>query len=275
MERDPFEPGNDAGKDPGRDLVHERLNELGEAPAALIRDAAPDVFAPFDPTAPVSGHVRAPETSVSPVDSPEHDWYLARDVVRPAFRPVGTQGLALESIDRTTLHAHATRRHAQPIVDSGPAGLPVVYVIPAGGFDIVVNGDHVLSWGIEPVELQDAAMRNLAAWAATAPWTEEVSGERRLITSDTGDGLDAVRILLPDALDHLGNELRAAGRVLVGIPERHLLCAATLRPGDDEFATLFADFVLEQSGGADEPIDRRLFEIVDGRLVEFAGLGAG
>ena len=32
---------------------------------------------------------------------------------------------------------------------------------------------------------------------------------------------------------------------------------------------MFAEFILEQSGGADEPIDRRVFEIVDGRLVEF------
>ena len=271
MERDPFEPGNDAGGHPGRDLVR----ELGDEPPILIRDAAPDVLAPIDASAPVSGHVPAPESSSSVVDSPEHEWYLARDVVRPAFRPVGTHGLALETIDRASLQAHATTSHAQQVVDSGPAGLPVVYVIPAHGFDIVVNGDHILSWGIEPVELQDAAMRNLAAWAATAPWTEEVSGERRLISSDTGDGLDAVRILLPDALDHLAGQLGTGGRVLVGIPERHLLSAASLRPGDDEFATLFADFVLEQSGGADEPIDRRLFEIVDGRLVEFAGLGAG
>lgn len=271
MERDPFEPGTDAGRDPGRDPVH----EPGDEPPVLIRDAAPDVFAPIDASAPVSGHVRAPETSVSPVDSPEQEWYLARDVVRPAFRPVGTHGLDLESIDRATLQAHASTRHAQPVVDSGPAGIPVVYVIPAEGFDIVVNGDHVLSWGIEPVELQDAALRNLAAWAATAPWSEEVSGERRLISSDTGDGMDAVRILLPDAIGQLATDLGAGGRVLVGIPERHLLCAATLRSGDDEFATLFADFIVEQSGGADEPIDRRLFEIVDGRLVEFAGLGAG
>lgn len=275
MERDPFGPGHDGGREPSRDLAQERLSELDDEPAGLIRDAAPDVFAPIDASAPVSGHVRASVTSVSPVDSPEHDWYLARDVVRPAFRPIGTHGLALESIDRATLHAQASKSHAQPVVDSGPAGLPVVYVIPAGGFDIVVNGDHVLSWGIEPVELQDAAMRNLAAWASSAPWTEEESGERRLISSDTGEGMDAVRILLPEALDHLGNELRAAGRVLVGIPERHLLCAVPLRPGDDEFASLFAEFVVEQSGGADEPIDRRVFEIVDGRLVEFAGLGAG
>jgi hypothetical protein len=34
---------------------------------------------------------------------------------------------------------------------------------------------------------------------------------------------------------------------------------------------LFAEFVVEHSGGADEPIDRRVFEVVDGRLVEFDG----
>ena len=58
----------------------------------------------------------------------------------------------------------------------------------------------------------------------------------------------------------------------MGLPERHLLTAGSLRTGDEDFAALFADFTVEQSGGADEPIDRRVFEIVDGRLVEFAGV---
>jgi hypothetical protein len=57
------------------------------------------------------------------------------------------------------------------------------------------------------------------------------------------------------------------------LPERHLLVAGTLRPGDEEFATLFATFVLEQAGGADEPIDRRIFELVDGQLREFTPPG--
>jgi hypothetical protein len=139
----------------------------------------------------------------------------------------------------------------------------------------VVNGDHLLSWGVEPAEVQDAAMRNLATWSATAPWTDEVSGDRRLISSDTGNGWDAARILLPEVVAHLVEELASAGRILVGLPERHVLTVGSLRPEDAAFAALFADFVVEQSGGADEPIDRRVFELVDGRLVEFAGLDAG
>ena len=265
MERDRNEGGTDFGLDLARDL--------GDEPPSSLRDTPPDILSPIDESAPVSGHVRPPGTAVrSAVDAPEHDWKLARDIIRPAFRPVGTHGLAVEGLDRDTLAQHSLQSHAQPLVDDGPAGLPVIYAIPAGGFDIVVNGDHLLSWGIEPVELQDAAMRNLATWAANAPWTNEVSGERRLISSDTGDGLDAVRILLPDVMAHLAQELGQGGaRVLVGIPERHLLTAASLRPDDGEFAAMFSEFVVEQSGGADEPIDRRVFEIVDGRLVEFSG----
>src|SRR5687767_5814489 len=264
MERDPYEGGSDVGRDLARDL--------GDEPPSSLRDSPPDILSPIDDSAPVSGHTPPARSSTSIVDSPEHDWALARDVIRPAFRPVGTQGLAIEDVNRDTLAQHAMQSHAQPVLDAGPAGLPVVYAIPAGGFDIVVNGDHVLSWGIEAVELQDAALRNLAAWSATAPWTDEVSGDRRLISSDTGHGWDAARIMLPDVVAHLTTELGSVGRILIGLPERHLMTAGSLRPGDDDFATLFAEFIVEHSGGADEPIDRRVFELVDGRLVEFSGI---
>ena len=262
MERDPYESGTDAGRDVVRDL--------GDEPPGALRDAAPDILSPIDESSPVSGHMPPPEKAGSPMDSPEHDWGRARELVRPAFRPVGTQGMSMETVDRDTLAQHTLQtHHSQPLLDSGPAGLPVVYTMAAGGFDIVVNGDHLLSWGIEPSELQDAAIGNLATWAASAPWSEETSGDRRVISSDTGEGLDAVRILLPDSVAYLARELGGEGRVLIGIPERHLLLAATLRPDDKDFAALFGEFVLEQSGDADEPVDRRLFEIVDGQLVEF------
>jgi hypothetical protein len=262
MERDPRDGGVDVGRDAARDL--------GDEPPPLYRDAAPDVLAPIDESAPVSGHVPPPAPATSAVEAPEHDWAHAKDLIRPAFRPVGTQGLAIDTIDRETLMAHAAQSHAQPLIDEGPAGIPVVYTMNAGAFDIVVNGDHLLSWGIEPSELQDVALRNLSAWSAEAPWTDEVSGERRLISSESGEGLDAVRILLPEVTEHLSRELASpGGRILVGIPERDLLTAASLRAGDEEFASLFSEFVVEQSGGADEPVDRRVFELVDGRLVEF------
>lgn len=255
------------GSDVGRDLER----DLGDVPPATIRDTAPDYLSPIDASAPVSGHVAPAVPTTAVADSPEHDWELARPLIYPAFRPVGTLGLPIESIDRESLVAHATQSHAQPLIGQGLAGLPVVFTIAAGGFDIVVNGDHLLSWGVAPLEIRDAAMRNLATWSATAPWSSEESGERHLVSSQTGEGFDAARILLPDVAAHLVDVLGSFGRILVGIPERHLLIAGSMRPGDDEFAGLFASFVIEQSGGADEPIDRRVFELRNGQLVVFDG----
>lgn len=261
MERKP-QGGSDYGLDLRRDM--------GDEPPGTIRDTAPDVLAPIDASSPVSGHVPAPESTGSVSETPEHDWAAAAAVIYPALRPVGTQGLTVSEIDPEALAAEANRSHSQPLIDEGPCDIPVVYALNAGSFDVIVNGDHLLSWGVEPSAVQDAAMDNLAKWSAGAAWTDEVSGERRLLSSDTGDGWDAARILLPEVIEKLGQELGSVGRILVGLPERHLLVAGTLRPGDDEFAALFAEFVVEHSGGADEPIDRRVFELVDGRLVEFA-----
>ena len=36
---------------------------------------------------------------------------------------------------------------------------------------MVINADHLLTWGIEAQTLRDRAMANLRAWSATAPWT--------------------------------------------------------------------------------------------------------
>jgi hypothetical protein len=256
------------GSDVGRDIER----DLGDAPPATLRDTAPDYLSPIDPSAPVSGHMAPAEATTAIADAPEHDWQLAKTLIYPAFRPVGTLGLAIDSIDLEALGAHPTQSHAQPLIDQGLAGLPVVYTIAAGGFDIVVNGDHLLTWGIEPHEIQDAAMRNLATWSATAAWSSEESGSRHLVSSQTGEGLDAVRILLPEVVAHLVAVLGSFGRILVGIPERHLLIAGSMQPGDDDFPGLFAEFVVEQSGGADEPIDRRVFELKDGVLIEFDGV---
>ena len=255
------------GSDVGLDIER----ELGDAPPATLRDSAPDYLAPIDADAPVSGHVPPPESHSAIADSPEHDWGVASKLVFPAFRPVGTLGLAVESFDRDNMAGRSAQSHAQPLLDQGPAELPVVYTMDAGGFDIVVNGDHLLSWGVEPAAIQDAALANLAAWAADAAWVAETSGHRVLLSSQTGDGWDAARILLPETVEHITRELAPYGRILIGIPERHLLTAGSLRPDDQEFAVLFADFIVEASGGADEPIDRRVFELVDGRLVEFVG----
>ncbi len=263
MERE-FGGGSDYGRDLERDM--------GDAPPEAIRDSAPDILGPIDESSPVSGHSIAQRVpgAAAMARAPENDFRAAAALIVPALRPVGTHGQPVGELGRGSPDP-SSQAHTRPLLDEGPCGLPVVYTMAAEGFDVLVNGDHLASWGVGVGEVQDAAIANLAAWSAQAPWTDEVSGIRRLVSSDTGEGNDAVRILLPEVRDHLARELGGDGRVLIGLPERHLLLAGTLREGDEEFAELFSEFIIEHSGGADEPIDRRVFELVNGQLVEFAG----
>ena len=267
---DDIEPGGSA-RAPEHGISIRR--DLDDEPEAAIRNAAPDLLTPIDPSSPVSGHVPLADSGRAPASHmPEHDWPAASVVLVPILRPAGTHGLRIDEIDRATLVAHANKAHTMPLLGDGPCGLAVVYALPAAGFDVIVNGEHILSWGVEPEAVHDAALANLAAWSAGADWSDESSGGRRLISSDTGAGWDAARILLPEVRQFLEGKLRIEpqARVLIGLPDRHLLMAGALLPGDAEFAVLFHDYVAEHGDGADEPIDRRVFELVGSELVEFS-----
>jgi hypothetical protein len=260
-------PQDEGGSDYGSDMSR----ELGDGPPASWRDAAPDLLAPIDAAGPVSGHVPTAPDAPSVSLAPEHDWEAARAVLVPLLRPVGTVGLRLADVSRSAF-ALNTSSHTLPLLGEGPCGILVVYAIPASGFDVVVNGEHLVSWGVDPAEVHIAAMANLAAWSASAAWTGEESGERRLLSSDTGDGPDATRILLPEVRAHLADTLGAAGGpILIGLPDRHLLVAGASNAADLDFRAHLAGFVADHADGADEPIDRRLFELVGGDLRPVAG----
>jgi hypothetical protein len=203
--------------------------------------------------------------------APEHDWGAASTTIFPALRPAGTHGAPLDDLDEARLSHEGTKKHALPLIDAGPALLTIVYVLRQPSYDVVVNADHLLTWGVGAEALRSTAMDNLRAWSSAAPWSGENEGARRLVSSDTGDGGDAARILLPEVRSHLAGECGGPARVLIGLPDRDLLVAGSLNPGDGEFADQFAAFVADISDGASEPIQASLFELVgDGHeLVPF------
>lgn len=243
----------------------------GDEAASAWRHEAPDIMAPIDPGAPVSGHHAPHSAGAGPSYAPEHDWLAAEAVLYPVLRPGDTSGTHLDSIDPDRLASEGMRSHGAPVLDTGPCGLAVGYVLRVGSFDVHVNADHLLAWGASPEEVRAAAMANLARWSATAPWTAEESGERRLVSSASGDGDDAARILLPEVRAHIAAEFGPDVRVLIGIPERDLLMAGALSDQDMEFAALFAEFVRSNADDADEPLDRRVLELVGGELRLFEG----
>jgi hypothetical protein len=194
--------------------------------------------------------------------APEHDWAAASATIFPALRPAGTHGARLDGLDDARLAYEGMKTHALPLVDDGPASLVVVYVLRQPAYDVVINADHLLTWAVGADALRSTAMDNLRSWSSTAPWSGELEGERRLVSSDTGNGGDAARILLAEVRGHLAGECGGPARVLVGLPDRDLLVAGSLNPGDGAFAEQFAAFVADLSDGASEPIQGTLFEIV-------------
>jgi hypothetical protein len=245
-----------------------------DEPAPAWREAPPDILTPIDESAPVSGHRPASEDGPRPQSAAsEHDWTAAAAHVFPALRPTGTQGAKLVELDTAQLAQEGMKKHALALIDPGPADLVVVYVLREPSYDIVINADHLLTWGVGAETLRDAAMANLRAWSEGAPWSDELEGARRLLSSDTGEGADAARILLPEVREKLAGECGGPARVLIGLPDRDLLVAASLNPGDGEFAGQFAAFVADVFEGAHEPIERGLFELVGDQreLVPFGG----
>jgi hypothetical protein len=208
-------------------------------------------------------HEKAPR--VAPSLAPEHDWAAASRLIRPALRPVGTSGTDGHELRLPS----SNTAPGKTVVKAGPAGLPIVYILPGLGFDVVVGVDHLLAWGVGPDQVHAAALANLGAWSGSASWVDEVNGHRKLVWSDWGQGMDAVRILLEDVRSRLVSDLAPATRILVGLPERDLLIAAGLADGDEEFIALFAEYVADRAEAADDPIDHRVFELVEGELVEF------
>jgi hypothetical protein len=200
----------------------------------------------------------------APSLAPEHDWAAASKLIHPTLKPIGTAG-----VDSPKLHPEGASSSWLPLIRPGPAGLPIAYVIPGTGFDVLVGSEHLLSWGVGSEEVHTAAMANLAAWSAKADWVEETEGQRRIIWSDLGEGMDAARILLDEVRAKLAKDLGPGGRILVGLPERDLLIATAVAADDHEFAGMFADHVADRAQAADEPIDGRVFELVKGELVEF------
>jgi hypothetical protein len=208
-----------------------------------------------------NGHASR-ETAQPQSLAPEHDWAAAASTIFPRLRPAGTHGAALDELDGARLAYEGMKQHALPLIDDGPASLTVVYVLRQPAYDVVINADHLLTWGVTVDVLRAAAWDNLRTWSSSAPWSGELEGARRLLSSDTGDGGDAARILLPEVRRHLAGECGGPARVLVGLPDRDLLVAGSLHPGDGAFAEQFAAFVADIAEGASEPIQVALFEIV-------------
>jgi hypothetical protein len=55
------------------------------------------------------------------------------------------------------------------------------------------------------------------------------------------------------------------------MPNRHILVTGALLPADPGFMDDLRSFVATEAADADEPVDGRIFELLEGGLAEVAG----
>ena len=206
-------------------------------------------------------------------ESPEHDWSAAERIIFPALRPVGTQGLT--ATDARPRRSPPTRP-AQPLAAARRRGSvrprrSSTRSTPAASTSS--STATTSSRGASTVERAPGrgARATSPSWSAGAAWTDEVSGERRLISSDTGEGWDASRILLPEVIDRLS---RRARRRRAG-PRRHPGAAPARRRHPPARATATSRRCSPSSSSSSRaaPTSRSTgacSSSSDGRLVEFA-----
>ena len=98
---------------------------MGDETPGALRDAPPDILGPIDESAPVSGHVVAPEAPrPSVTEARSTTGRLPHESSsRLSGRP-GTHGLTVADLTQEALQADSTRHHSQPLVDEGPCGIP-------------------------------------------------------------------------------------------------------------------------------------------------------
>ena len=166
------------------------------------------------------------------------------------------------------------KKHALPLVDPGPADLAVVYVLREPAYDVVINADHLLTWGIDAQTLRDDG-----DGATSAPGPRPRPGPTSSPATATCSRPTPATAATPRGSccprSASTSPASAAARRASSsrCPIATCSIAGSLQPGDDEFADQFAAFVAELADGAHEPIERGLFELVgdEHELVPFAG----
>ena len=262
---------DETGAAPGRGRQRlrqrSRAGTLSDGPPSSFRDTAPDVLAPIDADAPVSGHVPAAADAPSPSLAPEHDWEAARS--RPD--PVPAAGRDGRAAPGRREPERAGPEHVEP--HPAAAGRRPVRAArrlcdPRGR--LRRRGERRAS------RLVGRGARRGRRRGDGQPG--DLVGRRRVdrrgIRRSAADLVrhrrrpgrhpdPAARRPGPSRRDpRFGRAVRSSS----GCPTATCSWPEPRPPDDAEFEDQLAGFVADHADGADEPIDRRLFELVAGEL---------
>ena len=257
------QPLDEGGSDYGSDLSR----DMSDGPPSSFRDSAPDLLAP-------DRRRRPGQRSRS--DAGRRGVAVARSRARLGCGP--ERGRAAPAAGRHGRAASGRRQPERP----RPEHLQP-YPAPAGGgarascrSSTPFRRPASMSWSTASTSCRGAWSRPRSMprrWPTWRPGRPAPSGPARSPAAASSSRPTPARAPTQPgsccprcAPTWPRPSVAVGGPIYVGLPDRHLLVAGASTPDDAEFEGQLAGFVADHADGADEPIDRRLFVLVDGEL---------
>lgn len=146
------------------------------------------------------------------------------------------------------------------------ADLMITYVIEEPGSVVYVTEPHLDRWQISQHELHEQAIANLKRRTdERGNYTVTGQGAQRLIVSNTQDGYDATRLLLPSLLSGWRDQF--PGQLVIGVPNRDFLIVFC--DADRQILANVAHQVQLDSAQREHGLTDQLFTLVNGEVREY------
>jgi hypothetical protein len=187
---------------------------------------------------------------------PDPGYQAIADRIIPQFKPV-------------VLLMDLLERGADPIVYRlFLADIMVTYAIRDQQRLSFLTETQLERWGVSEYTVHEQALNNLRAMSQNVAYHVAGHGDQQIIIFNNDDGLDAVRLLLPDLLLDVARTL--PGNLVIGIPNRDFM--VVLNDEDADRIVAVSLQIQRDMRQHAHGLTQQLFTITNGEVREFAGL---
>ncbi|MFZ9858504.1 MAG: DUF1444 family protein [Roseiflexaceae bacterium] len=190
-----------------------------------------------------------------------------RGVPDPGYQAIASQ--IIPQLKPVVLLMDLLERGADPIVYRLFLGdIMVTYAIRDNGRLSFLTEAQLERWGVSEYTVHEHAVANLRAMSENVPYHVAGEGDSQIVIFNNEDGLDAVRLLLPDIIADAARGM--PGNLVIGIPNRDFM--VVINDEDADRITAVSLQIQRDMRQHAHGLTRQLFTIANGEVREFTGV---
>jgi len=190
-----------------------------------------------------------------------------RGVPDPGYQAIADR--IIPQLKPVVLLMDLLERGADPIVYRLFLGdIMVTYAIRDNGRLSFLTEAQLERWGVSEYTIHEQAVANLRAMSQNVPYHVAGEGDSQIVIFNNEDGLDAVRLLLPDIIADAARGM--PGNLVVGIPNRDFM--VVINDEDADRITAVSLQIQRDMRQHAHGLTQQLFTIANGEVREFTGI---